>query len=67
MAVEALVLGEKVRIRKMTVNNTYGIIGVVGGNEPIARALDGFHVARRDVTGGTDQGKILHVARLSKG
>ena len=55
MPVEALELGEEMRLREMAVDDPDGIVRVEGDLEIAAHGLDGLHMARRDIAGGTDQ------------
>src|SRR6056297_2459552 len=62
--VKPLEFGEKLRLRKVAIENTDGIIHIHGCYKVVIGVLDGFHMARRDVPSGTDKSKAFHVSSL---
>lgn len=54
VAVEALGFRKKLGIRKVAVHNADAIVRIECTNQVIPGFLNGFHVARSDVAGGTD-------------
>ncbi|MNL21563.1 hypothetical protein D3C87_1428600 [compost metagenome] len=60
MAIESFEFGKKIRIRKMTVDNPDGIVGIKRGNQLISGFLDGDHMSRSDIAGGTNKSEVLH-------
>jgi len=56
--VKPLEFGEEGHIEEIAVHDADRIGFVQRGDEPVPGIPDGLHVARRDVAGGTDQGKI---------
>jgi hypothetical protein len=46
---------------EIAVENAYGVVRVAGGDQHIARFLDGLQVAGGDLAGGADQGETLRV------
>jgi hypothetical protein len=59
-AIEAFKFGEKAYIEGILIQDAYGVIGIQGGNEPIACVSDGFHVSGGNVASGTNKGKVSH-------
>jgi len=55
MAVEALELGEEMRVRKMAVEDADRIIRIEGNDKIASGLLDGLHVTGSDVAGGSDK------------
>src|SRR3546814_639662 len=60
MLLKTLEFGKKFALRGDAINDADRIIDVIGGDQNVTGVLDGTHVARSDVTGSADQGKILH-------
>lgn len=60
MAVETLGFGEEGGIGEIAVHDSDPIVRVEGTNEVVTGFFDGFHVARSDVSGSTDEGEVFH-------
>lgn len=60
MVIESLELSEKIALRRKAVDNSDRIINVVCAGYLVASVLDGTHMARCYITGGTDKGKSFH-------
>lgn len=58
---EPFKLGEEIALRRNAVDDADRVIDVVRHGQMVAGVLDGTHVARRNVAGGTDEGEIFHV------
>jgi hypothetical protein len=58
MPVEPLELGEEGHFVKEAVEDSHGIGLVQRGDDPVPRIPDGFHVPRRDISGGPYKSKI---------
>ena len=52
VSVEALELGEEGGVRKIAVEDTYGVVRIHGCYKAVASVADGFEVARSHVAGG---------------
>ena len=61
VAIKTFKFSEEVCVGEIAVNNADRIIGVERGHQVVAGGLDGLHVARSDVAGCTDEGKVFHV------
>lgn len=61
VTIEALEFGEKMCIREIAIENAGGITWIHGRDKPVSSVPDGLHVTRRDIPGGANQSKILHV------
>lgn len=61
MPVEPLKLGEEGNVVKETVHDADRIGFVQCGNQPVSGIPDGFHVARRNVAGRTNQSEVLYM------
>ena len=57
VTIEPLELGKEMRIRKMAVEDADGVVRIVGNLQIAADSLDRLHVARRDISGSSDQCK----------
>jgi hypothetical protein len=58
MTVEPLDLGEEARVEPEAVEHADGVMRIGGGNQLVARILDGFQVAGGHEARGTGQGKV---------
>jgi hypothetical protein len=64
-AIEALDLGEESRLRKVAIEHTHGVLGIDGGDQAVARVVDGLEMAGRDVPGRTDESEVFQSRILS--
>ncbi|MCY1552981.1 hypothetical protein D9M68_894190 [compost metagenome] len=64
--VEAFELSEELALRRDAVDDADRIVDVVGHRQMVIRVLDGTHVARSDVTGSADEGKVFHVEKETR-
>jgi len=60
VAVKALELGERVDVGEPAVEDANRVAAVAGGDEGVAGVADGLQVARGDIAGGADEGKVFH-------
>src|SRR5690606_20917937 len=60
MPIKPFKLREKVRIRKIAINNSYTVKFIIRGQQVISSVLDGFHVPGSDVTSSPDQCEFFH-------
>ena len=58
--VKALKFGKKFALGRNAVNDADGVVDVVGSGQVVAGGLNGLHVTRRNVAGGTNECKVLH-------
>jgi len=58
--IEALDLLKIGGIGKKAVQDSYGIVGIGGGHQAVARVPDGLEMPWGDTTGSAGQGKIFH-------
>jgi hypothetical protein len=65
MTVEAFKFRKEIRVWKVTVDNSHAVVGIERRHEIIVRGLDGFHVSRRNITRGANEGEFLHTQALS--
>jgi hypothetical protein len=62
VTIESFKLGEKLRVRKITVNDSNTIVGIKGCNEDVFCVLDCLHVARGNETCRADEGESSGLA-----
>jgi hypothetical protein len=62
--IKALELDEETRIRKITVKDADGIVGIECDFQVAADGLDRSHMPRGDIAGGPDERKGIHGCRL---
>ena len=60
MAVKALELGEKMRVGKVTVENTNRVIRIVSDHQVASRIPDSLHMPRRNIARSPDQRVCRH-------
>src|SRR5574337_1655266 len=60
MPVEALEFGEEIRLREEAVDHSHRVTRIECRHQLIVGVLDRLHMPGRDITGCTNQSKILH-------
>jgi len=60
VAVKALELGERVDVGEPAVEDPDRVTAVAGSDEGVAGVADGLQMARGDIAGGADEGKVFH-------
>jgi len=62
VAIEPLELREEVGVREVRIDDAHAVVGIQGGNEPVAGLPDGLHVTRGDESGSAAEGEAAHGA-----
>ena len=64
VAVEEFLLGKEGRMGEIAVDDTYGVVFVVGCYKIVARLFDGFEVAWSNITSESYEHKVFHLFLL---